>query len=890
MAVIGEAWIKITPTSTGFETQVVKDVEKAVAEANKHASVSFKTDTKGATGPLDLLKNKLTSFAGGSNPVTKVLGDITTASGGATSALSGMATGGLAIAAAATVAFAVKSVHAFADYTAQARALQRTTGATAEDASQLAGAFRALGIAPESAALQLGRFAKNIDASGAAMGKLGIQIAKNKDGTVNVKESFLNIADAVQKAEDPTKALNIAITAFGRGGQALLPILLKGKEGIDELFKSAGKHNEIFSQADLNRGKEYTIAMHEMKDALEGILVSGGRIFTPLFTDIAHAITALADLVGKLDRATKAVQDFFEKNNTAGGRNLGGFIDALKNKILGLHPPMDQSKKDVEAKSASEAAATEITNERAGAEAEAAAAITAAAKADQEHTKAIDNLSSAISSIIDSERNLKDATKSVTDAQTAAAVADKKVEVLRKAGVIDIQKLAQAHLDLATAEKAVTSAQDAVVSSADKVASATSVRLDALDRLAAAQDTVNKLISGQAAAEDMVAHRHDLEHANLTVRESTKALADAEQRRADVMARQGTAEAKLAALRNSHTATAKDIQTAQDEVTAAAAAYAKDYSDAQLGVDQATLTLKESQEKLVDTQKNLNDIQNEGATGSAKLKTAQKDLAQAQRDVDQSTKDLASATKDQTTASGDLAIAQQGVIDKQALVNAAMKPDPKLQSDIVTAADDAKRAHERLASAMDQASQKAFDLGTKQKALTAIAHDSLPDLQEVKANLDEIVKLQPGAASFLGPTIDMVNSLISSAVALVTATAGAATKINVKAGTGAGFDRGRGNQAYASGGYASGESFTAGENGVELVSLRPGGGAMVYAPGSPEAAGAGGMPPVSISITASFGAGTNADDVVRAMRSVAQNEITQALQAVLTKSSAGTRR
>src|SRR5207247_2569126 len=46
-----------------------------------------------------------------------------------------LAVGGLAVSGAAVVGFAAKGVQAFVDYTAQARAVQRVTGATAEDSS-----------------------------------------------------------------------------------------------------------------------------------------------------------------------------------------------------------------------------------------------------------------------------------------------------------------------------------------------------------------------------------------------------------------------------------------------------------------------------------------------------------------------------------------------------------------------------------------------------------------------------------------------------------------------------------------------------------------------------------------------------------------------------------
>ena len=50
------------------------------------------------------------------------------------------------------------------------------------------------------------------------------------------------------------------------------------------------------------------------------------------------------------------------------------------------------------------------------------------------------------------------------------------------------------------------------------------------------------------------------------------------------------------------------------------------------------------------------------------------------------------------------------------------------------------------------------------------------------------------------------------------------------------------------------------------------------------------MAPVAINIEAHFGPGSNADDVIAAMRSIAQNEMSAALQTVLVKMNQGARR
>lgn len=884
MAIVGTAYIAVRTTSEGLEATLVKDVKSAAAAAEAGSKIVPVVDTSKATGPLDLLKSKITGFAGASNPLTKALGDVETASGGAEGALAGLSTGGIAIAGAAAVAFAVKSVAAFQDYAGAAVKVQRVTGATAEDSSKLAAAFRAVGISPDQAAPSLGRFARNIATNGEALGKLGIEITKNKDGTTNMAQSFLNVADAVSRSKDPTEQLNIAMTAFGRQGQTLLPILQRGREGITELFGEAGKHGQLFSQKDLDTSKELSMAFRQVKEVVEGVFVAAGKVIAPFVLNIIN----IGQGIGELATKFTVVKDIIKVALAVAFAPLIGIVKAVDllskavDWLTGKHHDHKAASKD-------DAAATDdlsdSTTGLAGAADAAAKAIDAQKKAEDDHKKAVSDLQSAIESVTTAQRDLKDANKGVTDANDRLADSRKKLSDLEKAGIIDTNAVAQATKDLASAQKA---AEDAVLKVADatkSVADATQNRLDALGKQAIAQQRVNDLISGQAAAEDMLAHRHDLEHATLAVRNAQSSLNDALKAKAEVTNRVAAAEQKLADMRAGHTATATDIAKAQQDVQDAQTSQADDLATAQLKVDEATLSLTESQESLTDTQKTLNDLQHEGETGSKTLAAAQKDLSGANRDVANASDGLAKAQRDLRQTSVDLTVSQQDVITKQAELNKALQPDPKLQEAILSARKDVKTATQGVADASFSASQKAGDLGRAQGILNTSMGNSLGNLRNVKDNLQAIVNLQPQAQSALQPTIDMINQLITATLGVVLPGGG---KIKSTPQGDVYYSPSGGRVlAYAGGGFANND-FVAGEHGPELISLR-GGGAMVYSAHTPESrqGDTGGL---AINIEAHFGPGTNADDVIGAMRSIAQNEIAGALAQVSSKINAGARR
>lgn len=888
MAVVGTAWVAVKAKDDGsFEASLIKDVKQAAAAAEAGAKITPVVNTSKATGPLDLLKSKLTSFAGSGSPVTKALGDITTASGGAEGALAGVATGGLAIAGAAAVAFAAKSVGAFQQYTAGVRAVQRTTATSAEDASKLAYSFRMVGIAPEAAASSLGRFARNLDTMGPKLGALGVEVRKNADGTTNMKETFLNVADAIAKAKDPTDKLNLAMTAFGRGGQALLPILGKGREGIEGLFGEAGKHGQIFSQKDLDTGKELTLAWRSVKETIQGVFITVGKYIAPFVLDIVNIIQGVIELGQKFT----IVKDIIKVALAYAFAPLIGIVKAvdLLSKAVDFLTGKHQDHKKAAADDADAMTdAADGADELAGAETTAAKAAEDAAKAEKTHTDQLKTLKDQLTSVTDAQQSLTDAKKHVTEASEREGTAQAKLTALRAAGTIDLDKLKSATDGLASAQKSSREAAQKAEDAQKAVGTATQGRTDALDRQAVAQKRVNDLISGQAAAEDMVAHRHDLEHATLSVRSAQASLTEALKAKEEVTNRVATAEAKLAALRAGHTATQKDLDDAAKEVQDAQATQADDLAAAQLRVDEATLSVAESQESLVDTQKALNDIQNEGQQGSKVLEQANKDLAAANRDVDSATQAVSKAQRDAKDAADDLVVAQAAVITKTDELNKAQQPDAKLIADIKTAEKDVKDAHDGVRDAARDAAQKAGDLATKMLELKNNANKSLPDLQAVKGQLQDIVNLQPGALAYVQPTLDAINVLITAAQSVATAQITGATNLSTKYSS-TPLHRTGGVQAYASGGYASG-SFTAGESGPELISLRPGGGAMVYAAETPESRLAGGGVMIPVTIEAHFGPGTNADDVVAAMRSIAQGELSAALNTIANKLNAGPRR
>lgn len=237
---------------------------------------------------------------------------------------------GATVAAVAAVKFGKESVQAFSSATAQVTAFKRVAGGTAQDASRLVAAMNTLHIDTSAAGKAFGILSKNIENTPEKLRAIGVQVAKNKDGTVNLAGTLLNVSDAYNKTADAAEKNNIALTAFGRGGQALAPILARGREGLKELYAEAAKHHEIFSDADLEAGRRFRLATTELSQAMHGLEIEAGSKLVPALTQVALKLTTLVE---KGDQAANTVGKL---THAAAGNAIDGFKDSVHEVGAGL--------------------------------------------------------------------------------------------------------------------------------------------------------------------------------------------------------------------------------------------------------------------------------------------------------------------------------------------------------------------------------------------------------------------------------------------------------------------------------------------------------------------------------------------------------------------------
>lgn len=468
---------EIRITVVGDEKGVGTSVGKAEAAINKltpsgdkaHASVKKLGDELAshlgpAGGTASKVFDKLGGAVGGLGPTALVAG------------------AGVAAVGTALIKFGLDGVQAFASATAEVRSFQRVTGASAEDASKFVAVFKVLGVDSDVASKGIVKLAADIEHGTSKLGDYGIQVAKNHDGTTNLTATLENVAGAFNKETDAAKKDAMAKDLFGKAGIALLPILTKNKDALDELFKAAQQHHEIFSQSDLDKGRQFNLATKELHAALTGLEIQVGSKLVPVLTGLAHATTKVAE-------GTDEVTSRYDKFN----HNM----DSLSNKMfsaVGIHLSYFDASKKV-AKGHEDLAQTAYKS--AAAMQDEAKAAAADDKAHQDLVKSIDAVLSGQAATIDSSlgaehahRTLEKATKDEQQAwaELGAAIRAHGPKSAEAAAAADKLKDAQ----MGTKDASVGLAEATVRLAADQAAAA-GAPLDVATKNDHLRDTLNQL-------------------------------------------------------------------------------------------------------------------------------------------------------------------------------------------------------------------------------------------------------------------------------------------------------------------------------------------------------------------------------------------------------------
>ena len=259
---------------------------------------------------------------------------------------------GAGLAGIALAKFAFDGVENFSNLTGEVRTLRAQMGGTAEDASRVAGVARQLGIDTDTVAKGFFQLTKRIGESKDTLAQYGVEVVRNDNGSVNSAKTLLNISDVFKAMQDPAERNAFLMQNFGRAGAQLIPVLTQGRAQLEQFYAMTDRHHEIFSEEDLQKGREYKLAMRELDDAWTGLSTELGRELVPAITQFARGLEEVVSwipaFVGFLDR----IDDFVGFSNLVNGtraffaswgigseeakRHVGYLIDGVQEMFQGL--------------------------------------------------------------------------------------------------------------------------------------------------------------------------------------------------------------------------------------------------------------------------------------------------------------------------------------------------------------------------------------------------------------------------------------------------------------------------------------------------------------------------------------------------------------------------
>ena len=121
------------------------------------------------------------------------------------------------------------------------------------------------------------------------------------------QKAFEQAAEAISKVEDPTVRMAYATALFSRAGVQMLPVLMRGKEGIDEARLAVEKFGPVI-------GKEAVDAMHRNEAATEELSLAWDKAkvqsVTPFFASIKEGIAGALSGMADFMKAAHAMGQF----------------------------------------------------------------------------------------------------------------------------------------------------------------------------------------------------------------------------------------------------------------------------------------------------------------------------------------------------------------------------------------------------------------------------------------------------------------------------------------------------------------------------------------------------------------------------------------------------
>jgi hypothetical protein len=134
---------------------------------------------------------------------------------------------------------------------------------------------------------------------------LGVPLDAIRRG--RTQEVVLRIADAFQRMRNPARRAALTQRLFGRTGRELLPLLMKGRQGIEEQLGMADKYGATLGTKSVEGVKEMIARQRELRFATMGVRVQLGTALMPILIEFSGLVIGIARRLSPLTRHMTAL-------------------------------------------------------------------------------------------------------------------------------------------------------------------------------------------------------------------------------------------------------------------------------------------------------------------------------------------------------------------------------------------------------------------------------------------------------------------------------------------------------------------------------------------------------------------------------------------------------
>lgn len=190
------------------------------------------------------------------------------------------------------------------DYAGDVKDMSEATGVGTEAWQKMTYAAKISGIEQEKLMTSMVKFDKQLVAAAGGSESaaqiftdLGISI-KDVGGNLRAPEEiFKDVAETLSKVEDGAAKTAASTEFFGKSGAELLPMLNRGKKGLEDLYKAAEDTGNVLKDKPLEAADQFGEKLDDINLRMQGVKLQIGAALLPALQTLADGFSRVIDNV-----------------------------------------------------------------------------------------------------------------------------------------------------------------------------------------------------------------------------------------------------------------------------------------------------------------------------------------------------------------------------------------------------------------------------------------------------------------------------------------------------------------------------------------------------------------------------------------------------------------